>query len=136
MTTRRSTTRAQKRKHAADELSTLHADDSSSAVAVAAAGAVAASSPTTAVSAPLKRSRRSFTELAQGDTITLPLVFSYLDIYSLLRSRRACVSWAAASRRAVTWQHCHFTVNLEHATSLPVSSARMLRHLCLVRSLK
>jgi hypothetical protein len=83
-----------------------------------------------------KRPRRTFTELAKTDTITLPLVMQWLDPYSLLRSRRTCASWSAASRRAVAWIACQLSVNLEFVCSIPVRSVNQLRHLCLVRNLK
>lgn len=131
---------------AADDSTAVAASSSSSSVVAAAAAAAAAADGNDATVAAAsiaspsghasKRIRRSFAELAAHDSITLPLVFSFLDVYSLLKGRRVCRSWSSSSRRAVAWQHCTFAINLEYLLSIPSSSVTMLRHLTVVRDLK
>lgn len=85
---------------------------------------------------PPKRTRPTFTDRAKNDVVTLPLVMSFLDVYSLCRSRRVCSVWQLASRRAVAWRNTVLAVNIEWFLDIPLSSIQMLRHVTLVRDLK
>ncbi len=87
---------------------------------------------------PTKRQRKSFTVLAQRDVVTLPLVFSFLDVFSLLKARRVCQAWMTGSRRPLAWTDTRLCINGEYVAGgfIPPSSVEQLRNLCLVRNLK
>lgn len=54
----------------------------------------------------------------------------------MLKARRACQTWRAATLRPTAWRDVVFAVNLEHITTIPPTSFRLVQHLCLVRNLK
>lgn len=85
---------------------------------------------------PVKRAKHSFAELAQHNNFTLPLVFSFLDVSSLLHARGVCQSWNFNSRSSLAWMHQTLNINLEFLNIIPPSSIKHLRHLNVVRNLR